>query len=176
MIILNYVLFFLGMMLINRLRGDKDLWIKFFPGKALYYVLPLFFGLSYLILPLIPALLMTFTYMVWAIPPWGRWFDLHRMDAFPRKDPSIFEKVIEKISFGSDHLAFFIRMLFVLIGLSIYAYFVTHSPVTLLYGIVFAAMVVVIYEFSWRVLPRYPIFLAELLTGGLWATLIILLG
>lgn len=97
-----------------------------------------------------------------------------RPDGYARDgiDPDPLEQAIMALSFGSDHLAMFWRHMLVLPGLVLVAW-VDGSLLYAASAPVFAALVVAFYELAWRVLPKSPIILAEILTGALWGGLIV---
>lgn len=127
-------------------------------------------------------------YLLWRLQAWGRWFDLERLpDGYARegKRPSLFEKMIESMSAGSDHVAFGLRNFFgflpVLIlfalasaswGMGYDAVWATSNWKWVALAPVLALLVVGIYEFCWRAVPDHPIPNAEYLTGGLWGILV----
>lgn len=152
--------------LLNRVRGTDFLKNLGLPGHGRLYVSPVIAGLAYLVgaSPWIGLV-----YFVWSLMPWGRWFDLGRLpDDFGRenKPPDAFERVINKISFGNDHVALLLRHS---LALPV-AYFVWP------WGLLFPPLALAAYEIGWLVTPKAPILTAELLTGALWGALIYLGG
>ncbi len=150
--------------LLNRVRGTD--WLKRIglPGHGRLYVSPIIAGLAYLIgsSPWIGLV-----YFVWSLFPWGRWQDLGRLpEGFGREgiEPDAFEKIINALSFGSDHVALLLRHS---LALPV-AYFLWP------WGLLFPPLAVLSYELGWRVTPKAPILTAELLTGALWGVMIYL--
>ena len=146
---------------LNRARGDDRWMMGKLPGRALYYVAPAVGLVAW-------DWRFALAYLAWALPAWSRWFDLGRLaDDFNREGikPSPFETFIERISFGSDYLAFLWRhalvvpLLWWLVG-----------P----WALAFPLVVLAVYELAWRLRPRNPIILAELLTGALWGSFVLL--
>lgn len=76
---------------------------------------------------------------------------------------------------GSDHAALFWRHCLVVPGLIVTGYLLGDWRMGLI-GIPFAAVIVAAYELAWRLRPRNPIWLAEVVTGGLWGLLLVSLG
>lgn len=114
-------------------------------------------------------------YLLWGVWPHGRWFDLGRHpDGYNRDgiEPTIFELAIGALSFGSDHVALFLRHLMVLPGI-ILLFLGANFLWPLALSVAFAAIVVAIYEAAWRFIPTYPIPVAEAATGALWGLLIL---
>jgi hypothetical protein len=112
-------------------------------------------------------------YLFWAIPGWGRWYDLGRLTPEPEYR-SVFERVVDTIGFGNDYLCFFIRNL--LVAPTAYALVMWYGydmGVAALFTVGFAPAVVLLYELAWRVHPSNPIWVAELAVGALWGSLIV---
>ena len=162
--------------ILNRLRGDDTLFKKAgLRGRSLYYVSLIMGLLAGMVYTPIVGVVIAIGYLLWGVGPWGRWFDLHRMDHLPRKPPSIFERVLEVVFFKSDHLCLFVRHLAIL-PIFIYLYYVTGNMMILFGSGIFALWVVAAYEISWRITKKYAIPLAEVLTGALCGLIIILVG
>ena len=160
---------------LNRARGD-DRWMPtWLPGRALWYVAPVVALAALLVQPWQSAALVGLAYLIWAIPPWGLWFDVGRLvdthTPFEDGAAGVFERAIATVSFGSDHFAFFLRNLVIFAGLAP----LVPWPLAAGISLIFAAAVVGIYEAAWRFHRRNPIWLAELATGALWGLIIILL-
>lgn len=160
---------------LNRARGD-DRWMPaWLPGRALWYVAPAIGLVALIATGEVFTAVAAVAYLFWALWAWGRWYDLHRHPEGYNRDgvePSIVERVIAAASFGSDHVALFLRHLMILPGL-----FLLFWGAGLLWPFVlslaFAAAVVAIYEAAWRFVPTYPIPVAEIATGALWGLLIL---
>jgi hypothetical protein len=151
---------------LNRVRGTDTLKGLGLPGHGRLYVSPVIAGLAWLAgsSPWIGAI-----YLLWSLPAWGRWQDLGRLpDDFAREGvkPDAFEAVINKLSFGSDYVALFLRHS---LGTPV-AYFVWP------WGLAFPFLAVGAYELGWRVTPKAPILTAELIVGAVWGGLICLGG
>jgi hypothetical protein len=161
---------------LNRARGDARWMPAWLPGRALWYAAPAIglaawlFGAS-----IFTAIAATGAYLFWALWEWGRWLDLGRHPEGYNRDgvePTILERTIGALSFGSDHAALFLRHLLILPGLvALFWGAGLIWPVAL--AIAFAAAVVAIHEAAWRFIPTYPIPAAEIATGALWGLLII---
>jgi hypothetical protein len=160
------------LMALNRVRGlDTPL-----PGRSLYFVAPLVGLVAWGLLGASAWTSGAFalSYLVWGAPAWGRWFDLGRLpEGYARtEEPKGVEGFVDRL--GSDHFSFAVRQLMVFPGLALVAY-LTGSWAPVLWVPVFAGMAVMLYELAWRFVPRYPIPVAEVLVGGLWAATILAL-
>ena len=152
-----FVLVILACAALNRARGDDRWMMGRLPGRALYYVAPAIGFLAW-------DWRFALAYLVWGIPSWGHWFDLGRMPPLDRK-PDPVGRVIESVSFGSDHLAMLWRHALAVPLLGWMA-----GPWALLCPLA----VVAVYEAAWRVRPSNPIIVAELLTGAVWGLFAVL--
>lgn len=166
--VLLKILIVLGFLFINGVRGGRFGAPKL-PGHPRFWVSPLVAPLAWLAAyPIMEAVTLAAAYLAWSFPPWGRWFTLNRL---PRdlggRRVSLYESVIESISdVGGkrrDHVAFFLRHLSVLAPLSFLPLFHLVSTT------VGAALIVCIYELSWRFSSKgAEIRNAELATGVLF--------
>ncbi len=152
---------------LNRARGD-DRWMPgWLPGRALWYVAPAIAVVALLAQPPRAAALLGLAYLLWGIPAWGRAFDLGRMPD-PTPGGPDFVDVLSEWLFGRDHAVLFVRMLLVVPPLWLI------SGWAALLGIAFAGLAVAAYELAWRWRPDNPIWLAEIIVGALWGSLILL--
>lgn len=150
---------------LNRLRGGGFFASKL-PSRPLYWVAVCVLCSSIAVLPYQDAFVFTLAYFVWGVYAWGRWFDLGNMPELTRPIKPL-ERVIERISFGSDYIAFGARMAF---ASPFLAYF------GLVYVLLFPLACVVIYEVSWRLWCDNPIPKAELIIGVLWGSMLLRLA
>lgn len=159
---------------LNRARGD-DTWLTRLglPGRALWYCSPLV-GLVALLVQSWPvAVAWALAFLVWAVPAWGRWYDCGRLPP-PVDGADPIERFIERLSGGSDHVALFLRHLFVVPGLALVS-LASGSWWPVGAAIPAAALFVLAYELAWRWAPRQPILVAELIVGALWGAMIVAL-
>lgn len=160
---------------LNRARGDASWMPAWLPGRALYYVAAGIALASLLFYEPRIALAWGLAYLAWGAPAWGRWFDLERLpDGWSRDgvEPSTFEQWIIDLSGGRDHIAMFLRHLFVVPGLVLVS-FGLWSWWPLVFAVPFAGLALGAYELGWRLTPKQPIRTAELITGALWGVLIV---
>lgn len=153
---------------LNRARGDARWMPAWLPGRALWYVAPAIAVVALIAQPPLTAALLGLAYLFWGVPAWGRWFDLGRLPESAPGGTDFFDVLAEWL-FGQDHAVLFVRMLLVVPPLWLI------SEWAALLGIAFAALAVAAYELAWRWRPDNPIWLAELMVGALWGTLIILI-
>jgi hypothetical protein len=107
-------------------------------------------------------------YLFWGIWEWGRWFDLGTLpDDYNREGRKLtpLERIITAVSFGSDYVAMLWR----------------HAmAVPLLWWIVgptaaaFPFAVLACYIVGHKVRPKEPITPAEILTGAVWGSFMVL--
>lgn len=145
--------------IINRLRGTST-WRKSLglPGHSRWYAAILtFLVLGQMAGPILAALGTT-AYLMWSLPPWGRWYDLGRYIEPDRKITK-FEEIIEKLSRGDEHTALLLRHMVCLIPAA-----VLLSP----YMILLAPTLVLITELSLRVRPVDGVAYAEYFHGAVW--------
>ncbi|MEM9635158.1 MAG: hypothetical protein AAGA50_27790 [Pseudomonadota bacterium] len=163
------------LMVFNRIRGGgMSSLTDRLPGRALYYVAAVVGGLTGSLLSPELGLVVFVGFLFWGAPGWGLWFDLHRDDDQQRNDPrrnDLFVKVIDALSFGSDHAAMFIRLgAFVLPMLATWSAWSGASPWLGLAAVPFGLLGVGAYELRWRTTRGNT--LSELLIGALWWALI----
>lgn len=175
---------------LNRMRGD-DRWMRktrvhpqqelgpqWLPGRPLYYVAPVVGLLALFVLPPLAAAAFGLAYLIWGTLAWGRWYDLGRMpDNYNRvgQDLDPYEAIVEKLSWGSDHVAMIWRHLMIAPGLALVGFAIGDYSVLFL-APVFAGFVVMAYETAWQNDPAEPILSAEIFTGVIWGLLLIILG
>lgn len=167
-----HFLIILALAALNRARGD-DTWLTWLrlPGRALWYVAPVVGLLVWTIHPLPVAAAWALAYLVWAVPAWGRWYDLGRLPP-PVDGADPVERVIARLAGSSDHTALFIRHLFIVPGLALVS-LASSSWWPIGAAIPAAALIVGTYEAAWRWAPRQPILVAELIVGVIWGALIV---
>ncbi len=163
-------------MVFNRIRGGgMSSLTDQLPGRALYYVSAIFGALTAVILDPVLGLVVGLGFLIWGAPGWGLWFDLHRHDDLQiddRRRNSLFVKVMSFVSFGSDHLALFLRLgLFVLPTLGVWCVLSGSGLWLLAAAVPFAALGVGAYELRFR--TSFGNTLSELIIGGLWWALVL---
>ena len=174
--------------ILNRMSGD-DRWMrkrspldpatglgpKWLRGRPLFYTAPILGGLAWLVHSWPIAGAFAVAYLLWRLPAWGHLFGLGRARPTDRP-PSKLEQLCLDISFGDVHLAFMWRHLLMLIpGFALIGLLTGHEYALLLSTLPFALLIVGVYELSWRWrLDDEVIKRAELMTGALWGTLILL--
>lgn len=151
--------------ILNRMRGD-DRWLMGLPGRALWYVAPMVGLVALLSVPPLAAVAVALAYAVWAIPSWGRWYDLGRLPE--HRGPSAFEAAVEVLAGRHDRLALFIRFLVMLapglylVGLAL------GAPWLGLAAVPMAILLLLSYDAGWQWGGWYAIPLAEVLAGAVW--------
>lgn len=160
---------------LNRMRGD-DTWMQKLglKGRALFYIAPMVGVVSLLTNSLFMSIAIALSYMFWAIPPWGRWFDMNRLDDTPRKDPSWYEAIIDSASGGRDWLAMLMRMS-ILVPLFLVISATSCNDIPAIISLPMSAILVACYEAGWRLYPKQPILIAELLSGAVWGVAILVI-
>ena len=169
---------------LNRIRGDKSL---LGIGKSLWYAAPLYGLAGFLLagLPWLAGAALGGVYLIWALPPWGRWFGLGRAP-LPQRDPSWFELLVERLS-TRVHGRFLIRHAVLLPFLVLFAFW---SVPWALIGLALPFVFVACYEICWQVHDRWvaldgtflrpvalaPTVYAEALVGGVWGAYAVLGG
>ena len=144
----------------NEETGDTDGWL---PGHGRLYVSPAIGLLAYLVgASWLAAAAIAATYFLWSLFPWGYLQGLGRVSREHRPPTGIEEELLQ-LARGNIHLAFALR----------------HAiPVPLLWLIVgpwalaFPIAVAAAYEAAWRLNPRNPIWLGEIMTGAVWGSII----
>ncbi|MGO4337887.1 hypothetical protein AB4037_23505 [Labrys sp. KB_33_2] len=98
-------------------------------------------------------------WLAWSTPAWGFLQGLGRGPGPTDREPSWYEALFIRWSFGSPHLAYGYRTTLFLI------------PTAVCFGwpwILLGPLQVAAYELGWRVRPTGGIAVGELLTGALW--------
>jgi hypothetical protein len=137
-----------GFAIINHFRGGGVLiglapLTDRLPGRPIFWAAPLAGLLSLLVFEPLWAAYFGFCYLIWGIPPWGRWFDLERMpDAFPYR-PLKWEERITARWHLNDYWAFTLRNSICWVPTALI------SPWFLLLGPIQTGA----YEVGWRVRP-----------------------
>lgn len=162
--------------IINKFRGG-GFYAYLLPGAPRYYAF-IFMGLLFFInhQQIKEAVLFSLFWLVWSIPPWGRYYTLGRMPReISTRSPSFFELEVEKTisdinnRYIEDHFLFFIRNL---LSLSPFIYFSLELPLIIAIFISFS------YELAWRISPdnkdNKAINYAEYFTGFIWGVVILL--
>jgi hypothetical protein len=154
---------------LNRLRGHG------ISGSRVYASIGMGILAGILFFDWPPALAVATAFLFWAAFSWGRWFDLERMPDGWNRDPdelSTFDMLVEKVSFGSDHMALFVRHVVGILPLGVLlGYWCGWEWLAVIP--VFAALVVAAYEIAWQVSETWAIEIAEVLTGLVWGALLL---
>ena len=159
--------------ILNRVRGG-GFGAERLPGHPRYYVAPAVALVAMMLLPWEQAAAFGTGYLVWSVVPWGWLMCLGRYE--PPREISAIESVLLDLSGGNIWIALFLRhAIFVLPGLIAVALLGGREWLVVL-ALPFGLLAVAAYELGWRLRPRAPIELAEILTGGLWAALLICAG
>lgn len=123
------------------------------PGRAIFYVAPLIGAVAALLgADPIEAALVAIWYLVWGAPPWGYLQLLGR--PVVGKEPTRTEAILLWIAGGSVPVALTLRHLLA-------------GPI--------APLICAGYEFGWRVAPRAPVLVGELIAGALWGFMLAVL-
>lgn len=158
--------------LLNRVRGDRSLLPSWARGRALWYVSPAIGVVALSTTRPLTAGAIALAYLLWALPAWGRWYDLGRLPA-PDRSPDVFEAGIEFLAGDHDHLALLIRFVVTLApGLALVGLTVGEPSVALA-SMPMAILMLGGYAFAWRFCGFYAIPVAELLAGAVWGLLIL---
>jgi len=164
------------LMVFNRIRGGgMSSLTDRLPGRALYYVGAIVGGLTAALLHPLLGAFVTLGFLIWGAPGWGLWFDLHRHDHDKVNDPrrnDLFVRIMDAVSFGSDHVALFLRLsVFLLPMLMGWTYATAASYWLLTAAIPFGLLGVGAYELRFR--TSWGNTLSEMLVGALWWALIL---
>lgn len=165
----------LPLMVFNRIRGGgMSSMTDRLPGRALYYVGAIVGSLTAALLDPLLGLIVGIGFIFWGAPGWGLWFDLHRHDEeqkHDRRHEDLFVRVMNAVSFGSDHVAMFLRLsLFLLPMLAAWCYLTDTSYWLLMTAALFGALGVGCYALRWR--STWGNTLSEMLIGLQWWGLI----
>ena len=164
--------------ILNRVRGG-GLYGHLIPFKALYAVAPCV-GLVALLAghPWTVSLTFAIAYLLWALPAWGRWFDLGYLPDNYGRDPDHYadplERWIDKRS-GDDLEAMILRH-GIMGSLAMFLVFIVAlNPFYLVLVPVLPWLIVNSYVMAWRhAEPDMAIPAAEILTGMSWGVVICL--
>lgn len=149
------------MALLNRFRGG-GYGAEILPGHPRFYVAPLVALLVGLLFDSWHAgVLVGVSYLAWSFMPWGHLIGLGRWS--PER-PIAWTEGVSLIVGRNPWMALFLTEL---VGMSVAIVLV--SP----WAAVAALAFVGCYELGWRLRPKAPIELAELLVGAVWAALIL---
>ncbi len=171
-----YIVSFLLICIIcNRLRGINRAYGL--PGRSLFYSTFFIAGSSFMFIrELEISAAWAAAYLFWGVWPWGRWMDLEQLpDGYARpKGPSLYERMIEAVSAGSDHIAFFWRNMMILPGLVLVCYLLGKPMwMALMVAVSFSVSAVSAYGVG-RGVTKYSTVIGELIVGLLWGYTIIL--
>lgn len=152
--------------ILNRVRGGGFFGDRL-PGHPRFYVAA---AMGLLTPPSLPWQYMPIVagcFLFWSWLPWGRWFDLGRLN--PEilngiRERTWFERAIEGVVGRSDHVCFAVRNLIAIIPAAIFI-----SPIFMFLPAVQSAA----YEIGWRYAPDRPIEIGELITGAAWGLLLV---
>ncbi len=177
----------LSIALLNRFRGGGFL-SPVIPVKSLWLVFPLIGLIALPYQGVYQSIALSVAYLLWALPPWGLWFDHGRM-ALLNREYTKYEIAVENVSgfitrrLGihgykpQDILSHFFRHLLIVPALTI-PYFVFGNAMFLYISIPFAIAIVLCYEVAWILWDHKktdsPIEAAELFVGCLWGALILI--
>jgi hypothetical protein len=161
--------------IINKFRGG-GFYAYLLPGAPRYYAFILMGVLFYIYNGFIKeSILFAIFWLIWSIPPWGRYYTLGRMprEVSTRK-PSLVETEVEKTISDinnrhvEDHILFFIRNLISLLPFLYFSY---------LLPFIIAIFISIAYEVAWIITPdnknNKAINYAEYFTGFVWGITII---
>lgn len=114
---------------INRLRGTSHWRPSWLPGHSRIYASLFVAILGWVVSTWLVGLAVGLGYYVWSVLPWGHWIDVDQDDYDVDRKRSSYERVIDRISFGSDVVALFWRHLAVFPAMvaTPVAYFISHD-------------------------------------------------
>ncbi len=171
---MKWLVILASLMVLNRLRGTK----LGLPGRSLYYVAPTVGLVAWSVMDTQFAMAFAVAYFVWGVGPWGRWYDLNMLpDGYGRENesPSLYERMIEAVSFGSDYVAFFLRNLSVLPGMLLLGYIQGYEWwLMVIASMVFAYGVCAMYHIGKVLVPKYFTVFGEVATGLVWGYTLLL--
>lgn len=148
---------------LNHMRGG-GFGASILPGHPRFYAAPVVAFISFPFVGPLDAFFVGISYLIWSLAPWGRFYDLGRLQpSYSPTEEGWFEAGILKLA-GNDHIAFTLRNAICLL------------PAALLMGpsvMLLAPLITVAYEIGWRITPTAPIRTGELITGALWGAAII---
>lgn len=139
-------------------EGDGKGWL---PGRPVFYVAPAIAAVAFAVWPWWGALTFGAAFLLWRSFSWGHLFGLGRFAPLDRS-PSPLERTLLRLAFGNVYLALMLRHAFM-------------APLVIvqIWALIFPPLATLAYEVGGRFFPRWPIAVAELLTGGLIGALIV---
>lgn len=168
--------------LLNRIRGG-GFGGQLLPGRPLFWVTPAVALLASYLVGLYAGAIFATIYLIWAAPPWGRWFTFGRIDT--GREITTIERWIEYIPskifsdpFKFNFACFSLRNFIFLLPIAAMYYFIAN--IWLLVAVpVMAVAITILYATSWFIWDdkdeRQSIQTAEILTGILWGIVLILI-
>lgn len=123
--------------------------------------------------PVVTSLLLGVGYFVWALPAWGRWFDLGNLpDEYNRTEGKYADPLERWIDWyaETDMQAMFLRH-----GIVLFAVCVALSCFSTIYLImwpIWTSGIILAYIIGWTYAPAAPILVAELLVGAVWGAMV----
>lgn len=150
-----------AMAFLNRVRGG-GFGAEILPGHPRYYVTPVIGILAWLWTgAIIMSVLFAACYLAWSLVPWGHAIGLGRWS--PSRAPAPLEETL--IHWTNNP---WLKLLSIeVVGLA--PAMVLVSP----FAAILPPFFVACYELGWRLRPKAPIELAELLVGVLWGALLV---
>lgn len=163
--------------LANIARAGGIQFINTLPSRQLYWASVLIGLLAYSMFSPFIGVVSMIGYLIWGVLGWGLWFDLHRNDEDNAIDPRndrFFESLVNKVSFGNDYVALFLRhAIFVIPFLSVMSLeMANYWPIFLSFP--FGMISVFGYEMYHRTGGKWP--LGEITGGILWWCLVVMFG
>lgn len=148
--------------ILNRVRGG-GFGASVLPGHPRYYVAPVMGAIAFAVSG-DPWRAVSFAaaYLIWSLLPWGHCIGLGRYA--PDRDAALLEKDALILSRGNPWVAL---LMLEVIGI------VPAAIAVSLLALCLPPLFVAAYEIGWRLRPKAPIELAELLVGALWGALLI---
>ena len=148
---------------INRVRGGGCKFFNEFPLHTRVWASLMVFIVLVPMTTLVTAAALAGAWFIWALLPWGRWYDLGRMANDPERKNTWLEAQLSKV--GNDHVAFTLRNVIALVPAAII------SP----YFMILAFLQTLIYEAAWTFWPSNPIRMAEYIMGAAWGLAFVIL-
>lgn len=168
---------------LNRIRGG-GFWASKLVSRPLFWVAPIIFAISVFFQGYIIGTGFSLLYLLWAFPPWGRWFTLNHIP--PIREITIFERIVEfipslimKKSYWFDFICFTIRNIITLSPL-VLLHFLSYNLLGLIAIVIGVSLLIVVcYSIGWKIQDKYNILsiqTAELLVGAFWGFLLIMVS
>lgn len=138
--------------------GDGDGWL---PGRGVYYVAPTIAAVAFAMWPWWAAMAFGAAFLFWRSFSWGHLYGLGRFAPLDRPMPAL-EHTLLRLGGGNAYAALTLRHAFML-------------PLAIVqpWALAFPVLATLAYEIGGRFAPRWPILVAEVLTGALWGALIV---